>query len=181
MKHFLTMFGVLSLIFSCSACGDMDEIMPEQTESGDVVGDSSDDELIYLFDSSDEKADQSTTQNGQDYFSFRCMNPDCEAENRIDTSLITAAEQTGKKIVVVCGNCGAAFSYNPITQSLSPLYKTVNVSGIHPHSQPVGIIAGGYKDYMGRVLGRVEFLKKHGVDPRIYWQWIKRGRPRAID
>jgi hypothetical protein len=120
----------------------------------------------------------------EDYVYWRCENQDCRARNRIKLEQIEEAAKRAKIVALVCANCGFVNSLQQGTVFEGSGPETwlpcIPFEGSE-RRLPTGRTPDGWKDYTGRTINRVEFMKKYRVDPQINWEWRQKGSPRATD
>ncbi len=115
---------------------------------------------------------------GEETISWHCKNMDCQAENLVDRTLIEKAIGEGKKVTLICGNCG--FVNNPkniVEEKHNTWLECIPFTGSE-RKLPTGRTPDGWKDYMGRPFSRIDFIKKYQVDPEINWEWRKKRSPK---
>lgn len=111
--------------------------------------------------------------------SWRCKNMDCEAENLVDRELVENALEKGKKVTLICGNCGFVNNPEKIEEDVQKTWLACIPFTGSERKLPTGRTPDGWKDYKGNPFSRVDFIRKYKVDPEINWEWRKRGSPKA--
>lgn len=154
MKTIKTFLTISALFVSIVSCDNNETINPDENNN-----------FTDLFDDVEQKADSDNSAK----VLWCCTNPECGVEAKtVKTNLETYG-------IVICPNCGAVYSYDPITNSLRPMYQTAN-----PSSVVYGFVGGYAKDYTGASFSRMDFVNKYGWDPVRAWNWIQSGRPRVV-
>lgn len=119
----------------------------------------------------------------EEYFRWECGNFDCQASNKIDRAKLESAAKRGKKVVLVCVNCGMMNSPESgvVFGEIAPTswLPCIKFEGSE-RRLPTGRTPDGWKDYMGRTLSRTQFIEKYQVDPQINWKWRQNGSPKAV-
>lgn len=114
-----------------------------------------------------------------DTISWRCQNMDCEAENLVDRELVMNALEKGKKVTLICGNCGFVNNPEKIKEDAPTTWLPCIQFDGSERKLPTGRTPAGWTDYKGVAYSRVDFIKKYQVDPEINWEWRKKGSPKA--
>jgi hypothetical protein len=109
---------------------------------------------------------------GENY-KWKCTFTSCGATNEISRQWILDRIQKGKRIALICGNCGCiSLRDGSVTPGESDnAFKCVPWDGPEQR-QPIGFTPGGWVSANGeKPISVQEFRMRWGFDPEICWRW----------
>lgn len=118
-----------------------------------------------------------------DWYYWVCGNAECKVEWRVPRGDIEAAKNSGKKIVLLCENCGyysgPETGWTPVTEGPKTWLPCITFAGPEARLSPGTPSGGLWKGADGKTYSHKEYIKKFWVDPEINSKWRKRGMPHA--
>jgi hypothetical protein len=110
-------------------------------------------------------------------FNWCCQNRECRALNIIDKKKYFDAIAAKRNVILVCSNCGVTSKPPSLTDNPTNLLKCIPFeNGIS--SFPVGRDPEGWRDGNGKSWSRKDYLDRYGIDPQIFFDWTKNGKPK---
>jgi hypothetical protein len=114
-----------------------------------------------------------------DHMKWCCRNAECKRINLMDKSIVEMAKAKNKRLLMVCGTCGYVYQFEEkdIARGGSWL-ECIPFREMERHL-PTGTISNGtYEDYQGESWSINDFIERYGVDPELYLNWVKAGKPK---
>lgn len=119
-----------------------------------------------------------------DSYHWTCGNKECRVEWEVPRADIEAAKKSGKKIVLLCQNCGhfsgPKTDWKPEVVGSKTWLPCIAFTG--PEARlSVGTQSGGLWRNAGdgKAYSRNEYIKKFWLDPEINYRWRLKGMPHA--
>ncbi|HNX92869.1 MAG TPA: hypothetical protein PKI17_05025 [Syntrophomonas sp.] len=109
-------------------------------------------------------------------YTWKCTNMSCGSTQEIPRQAILDRIKQGKKVVLVCGNCGyISLGDGAVTPGeMDNAYKCVPWSGSEQR-QPAGFTPAGWVSANGEApISAKLFMARWGVHPEINWRWRKK-------
>lgn len=110
-------------------------------------------------------------------YNWCCSNPECRRKNVINESKIREAKDKNLRVYLVCGTCGMVHNWR-IPPSEKGWLISIPFTEVFARLPTGKSSDGKYLDYLGANLDRNNFLIKYGIDPELYLNWKKNGKPR---